>query len=524
MYADRQQKQNQCRTLDGNQNHIRPAARPSFFGGRPVASAQLMSMLQDIPPAAPNGLKGIVQRARNETGLPDQLKTGVENLSGYSMDDVRVHYNSSKPAQLQALAYTQGSDIHVAPGQERHLPHEAWHVVQQKQGRVQPTMQMKGVNVNDNQGLEREADVMGKSALQCKAESSVYLKTSSSHGIAQRTVMKEGTGEHRGKFYSDLDEQGSRVYFPSIKEAEEKDFSLFIEKIKDMLIAVNFTENGQYASRCFKTKNPIPSNLQNLQNPQMEKQSTIAKNIANLCKKTPPFKEYTEIQCSQNNTNNNLFLSSNKLDINKSLENIISTGGENILNTINSYHFLKKINNNVDDVFLKYMIKNLNYIIDNNNLIDVDKNQQINIINDNVNKKINSFKNELNNYTTIIPLSPPNDKHAEIRIIDEDGWSINNYYLPSGTKEPCVSCYIYIIKNLNQNTPIPSNFNNNHGDFYDSLSANVSLYYLYNEENWTLDEIRTFVREKWPVSKPDTNRRSDESPVRTRRDRSSNRK
>jgi hypothetical protein len=48
-----------------------------------------------------------------------------------SMDHVKVHYNSSQPAQLNALAYAQGSDIHVAPGQEQHLPHEAWHVVQQ---------------------------------------------------------------------------------------------------------------------------------------------------------------------------------------------------------------------------------------------------------------------------------------------------------------------------------------------------------------------------------------------------------
>ena len=115
-------------------------------------TTQLMELDEDeeIPIQAPN-----------RTGLPDDLKTGVENLSGYSMDDVRVHYNSSKPAQLQALAYTQGSDIHVAPGQEKHLPHEAWHVIQQKQGRVQPTMQLQGVNVNDNEGLEREADVMG---------------------------------------------------------------------------------------------------------------------------------------------------------------------------------------------------------------------------------------------------------------------------------------------------------------------------------------------------------------------------
>ena len=103
-----------------------------------------------------------VQKEENNTGLPDNLKTGIENLSGYSMDDVKVHYNSDKPAQLQAHAYAQSTDIHLASGQEKHLPHEAWHVVQQKQGRVQPTVQMKGgFNVNDDVGLEKEADVMG---------------------------------------------------------------------------------------------------------------------------------------------------------------------------------------------------------------------------------------------------------------------------------------------------------------------------------------------------------------------------
>jgi hypothetical protein len=103
----------------------------------------------------------------NNTGLPDQLKSGIESLSGLSMDHVRVHYNSAQPAQLNALAYAQGSDIHLAPGQEQHLPHEAWHVVQQRQGRVRPTLQLKdGVPVNDDVGLEREADVMGTKALE----------------------------------------------------------------------------------------------------------------------------------------------------------------------------------------------------------------------------------------------------------------------------------------------------------------------------------------------------------------------
>jgi Domain of unknown function (DUF4157) len=105
-------------------------------------------------------------RRENLTGLPDNLKAGVESLSSMSLDEVRVHYNSSKPAALQALAYTQGTDIYVGPGQESHLPHEAWHVVQQKQGRVQPTIQAKEVSINDDGRLEHEADLMGAKALQ----------------------------------------------------------------------------------------------------------------------------------------------------------------------------------------------------------------------------------------------------------------------------------------------------------------------------------------------------------------------
>lgn len=120
-----------------------------------------------------------VQRQEpNRTGLPDQLKSGVENLSGMSMDHVKVHYNSPQPAQLNALAYAQGSDIHVAPGQEKHVPHEAWHVVQQAQGRVQPTTQMKeGTPVNNDPNLEHEADVMGAKALQMRVGPAGWRKS-----------------------------------------------------------------------------------------------------------------------------------------------------------------------------------------------------------------------------------------------------------------------------------------------------------------------------------------------------------
>ncbi|KUJ59461.1 hypothetical protein AR687_22945 [Flavobacteriaceae bacterium CRH] len=139
----------------------------------------------------------IIQKKENKTGLPDNLKSGIESLTGHVMDDVKVHYNSDKPAQLQAHAYAQGTDIHIATGQEKHLPHEAWHVVQQKQGRVQPTLQMKdNVSVNDDAGLENEADVMGEKALSNinKINSPFLVKADSIQTKAiQRNVVVEAS-------------------------------------------------------------------------------------------------------------------------------------------------------------------------------------------------------------------------------------------------------------------------------------------------------------------------------------------
>ena len=121
--------------------------------GKMIGTVQRQEIPQEKEPLQMN--------MENKTGMPDNLKAGVESLSGIDMSDVRVYYNSSKPAEVGALANTQGTDIHVASGQERHLPHEGWHVAQQMQGRVKPTMQAKGVSINDDAVLEREADVMG---------------------------------------------------------------------------------------------------------------------------------------------------------------------------------------------------------------------------------------------------------------------------------------------------------------------------------------------------------------------------
>ena len=106
-----------------------------------------------------------VSTSRTGAPLPAPLRRGVERLSGYDMGDVRVHRASPKPERLGALAYTHGLNIFMGPGQERHLPHEAWHAAQQMQGRVSSRFQAAGLGVNDDAVLEAEADAMGRRAL-----------------------------------------------------------------------------------------------------------------------------------------------------------------------------------------------------------------------------------------------------------------------------------------------------------------------------------------------------------------------
>ncbi|WP_051312899.1 eCIS core domain-containing protein [Sporocytophaga myxococcoides] len=104
--------------------------------------------------------------------MPALIQKKMESSFGEDFSDVNIHKNSSQSKDLNAYAYTQGNDIHFAPGKynpesqkgQELLGHELTHVVQQREGRVQPTVQKKGVNINDDEGLEKEADEMGEKA------------------------------------------------------------------------------------------------------------------------------------------------------------------------------------------------------------------------------------------------------------------------------------------------------------------------------------------------------------------------
>lgn len=155
----------------------------------------------------------------NRTGLPDALKTNIEQLSNTSLNDVSVHYNSPEPAQLKAHAFTKGSDIFVAPGQQRHLAHEAWHVVQQKQSLVQPTLFAGDVAVNDSPALEREANLMAQKATQLNvAETSLMPERTRAmtHQVTHAAPQGEGVVQRLG--YEELDHV-QRVQIDAIAES-----------------------------------------------------------------------------------------------------------------------------------------------------------------------------------------------------------------------------------------------------------------------------------------------------------------
>ncbi len=105
-------------------------------------------------------------RSSNAAGtpLPLPLRHALEALSGLCMADVRVHRGSALPSLLGARAFAYGERIHLAHGAEDALPHEAWHVVQQKQGRVRATATLNGLPLNDDAALEAEAEAMAGEA------------------------------------------------------------------------------------------------------------------------------------------------------------------------------------------------------------------------------------------------------------------------------------------------------------------------------------------------------------------------
>lgn len=199
---------------------------PAFFQPRQPVQGKFKNAVSSVNPQSaeqfPSAQQDESVSARSTGGsqstLPNHLKSGLEQLSGEDLSDVRVHENSSEPEKMGAHAYTEGQDIYVAPGQEKYLPHEGWHAVQQKQGRVQPTIQQKSALINDNAGLEHEADVMGAKAVQVGttgSELNTQKKTASSKnpraGGTKNVIQRAMKFEYQLKNNFLLRDNGSKV-------------------------------------------------------------------------------------------------------------------------------------------------------------------------------------------------------------------------------------------------------------------------------------------------------------------------
>ena len=151
--------------------------------------------------SAPKGSDEKVAAASPSTGggqpLPDGLRGRMERLFGAGLSAVRVH-EGPQAESVGAHAYTQGTDIHFAPGQydpgsargQQLIGHEVAHVVQQGRGGVEPTRQAGGVAINDSSALEHEADELGaKAAAPAGGEHGAAAAGAAVHAPAQAPIQ-----------------------------------------------------------------------------------------------------------------------------------------------------------------------------------------------------------------------------------------------------------------------------------------------------------------------------------------------
>ena len=184
-------------TSQGVQNTIPPQNVGGLQLGTPVPATEAGSSASPTTADPSNASSGNVP---NPTGIPDPIKAGAEHLSGISLDNVRVHYNSSKPSLYNALGIAIDDEVHLAAGQEHLLPHELYHIIQQAEGRVEQTNTINKLPINDNPALEKEAIAQGKKIEALSKQDLLRMPQStpkdanlSTKGIAQEQLINYKT-------------------------------------------------------------------------------------------------------------------------------------------------------------------------------------------------------------------------------------------------------------------------------------------------------------------------------------------
>ncbi|MCG8417520.1 MAG: DUF4157 domain-containing protein [Proteobacteria bacterium] len=153
---------------------------------------------------------GLVPTTVNGAKLSEHIQSKMEAAFAADFADVQIHEGSQLPA-IGTLAYTQGTNVHFAPGQHQPysrqgqelLGHELTHVVQQRQSRVAATTQVKGVAVNDDSTLEREADDMGAKAACGEAALSSVSTSVHSHASGPGQAFQDPASKPRPPHQAD---------------------------------------------------------------------------------------------------------------------------------------------------------------------------------------------------------------------------------------------------------------------------------------------------------------------------------
>ena len=149
----------QFKTFDGKDDEEESIQKKAIQ--RAATDAEDTLQTKEEPVATANGDK-----------LPKGTQQQMEQALGGDFSQVKIHQNSQQAEKVNAQAFTQGSDVHFAPGKynpasnagQELLGHELAHVMQQREGRVQANTTVAGMPVNDNRGLEQEADLLGAKA------------------------------------------------------------------------------------------------------------------------------------------------------------------------------------------------------------------------------------------------------------------------------------------------------------------------------------------------------------------------
>jgi len=174
-----------------------------------------------------------IQRKKNEN-LPEDLQEKIENSFGQDFSNVNIQKNSKEAIGLNARAFTKGDSIHFAPSEfnpnsekgKNLIGHEFTHVTQQRSGVVKPTSVMgEGLNLNNDRGLESEADYFGQKAVRGESipkyqSSSLGIRNNlrvaqAKSNIIQRAVTTWGGIWDTGQYDLRKDKANGKKYPPA---------------------------------------------------------------------------------------------------------------------------------------------------------------------------------------------------------------------------------------------------------------------------------------------------------------------